>query len=50
MVSGFEIQLAKLTRRERRRIIGVQLASAALDDDDVAVLNASVSDVADASR
>lgn len=45
-----DAQLDKLIRRERRRIIGAQLASAALEDDDVAVLDASASDVADASR
>lgn len=43
-------QLERLIRRERRRIIGAQLASAPLDDDDVVVLDASASDVADASR
>lgn len=43
-------QLEKLIRRERRRIIGAQLASVALEDDDAAVLDASASDVADASR
>lgn len=48
-----DAQLDKLIRRERRRIIGAQLAGAPLDDDDTAVLNASASDVAnvaDASR
>lgn len=45
-----DAQLDKLIRRERRRIIGAQLASAPLDNDDVAVLDASASDVADASR
>jgi hypothetical protein len=45
-----DAQLDKLVRRERRRIIGVQLASASPDDEDVAVLDASASDVADASR
>ena len=45
-----DAQLDKLIRRERRRIIGAQLAGAALEDDDVAVLDASASDVADASR
>lgn len=44
-----DAQLSKLVRRERRRIIGAQLASAAPDDGDMIVLNASVSDVADAS-
>jgi hypothetical protein len=45
-----DAQLDRLIRRERRRIIGAQLASAALDNDDVAVLDASAGDVADASR
>ena len=45
-----DAQLDKLIRRERRRIIGAQLAGAVLDDDDVAVLDASANDVADASR
>ena len=45
----FDAQIAKLVRRERRRIIGAQLASAPLDADDKAVLDASASDVADAS-
>ena len=46
----FDAQIEKLVRRERRRIIGAQLASAPLDVDDEAVLDASASDVADASR
>lgn len=45
-----DAQLEKLIRRERRRIIGAQLAGAQLDEDDVAVLDASASDVVDASR
>lgn len=45
-----DAQLDKLIRRERRRIIGAQLAGAPLDDDDLAVLDASARDVADASR
>ena len=45
----FDAQLEKLIRRERRRIIGAQLASAPLDADDKAVLDASANDVADAS-
>ena len=45
----FDAQLGKMIRRERRRIIGAQLASAPLDADDVAVLDASASDVVDAS-
>ena len=36
-------------RRQRRRTIGAQLASAPLDADDKAVLDASANDVADAS-
>ena len=46
----FDAQIEQLVRRERRRIIGAQLASAPPDADDLAVLNASASDVADASR
>ena len=42
-------QLETMIRRETRRIIGLQLASAAPDGDDLAVLDASASDVADAS-
>ena len=45
-----DAQIAKLVRRERRRIIGVQLASAPLDAEDEAVLDASASDVSDASE
>lgn len=45
----FDAQLEKMIRRERRRIIGGQLACAPLDVDDEAVLDASASDVADAS-
>ncbi|HSM64810.1 MAG TPA: hypothetical protein VK860_00750 [Ilumatobacteraceae bacterium] len=45
-----DAQLERLIRRERRRIIGAQLSGAELDDEDVAVLDASASDVADASR
>ena len=44
-----DAQLEKLIRRERRRLIGAQLASAWLDADDQAMLDASASDVADAS-
>ncbi len=44
----FDGQLEKMIRRERRRIIGAQLASAPLDADDEAVLHTSASDVADA--
>ena len=42
----FDAQIATLVRRERRRIMGAQLASAPLDADDKAVLDASASDVA----
>ena len=45
----FDAQIEKLIRRERRRILGAQLASAPLDADERAVLDASASDVADAS-
>ena len=44
----FDGQLEKMIRRERRRIMGAQLASAPLDAEDEAVLDASASDVADA--
>ena len=44
----FDGQLEKMIRRERRRIMGVQLASAPLDAEDEAVLDASASDVAQA--
>ena len=46
----FDAQLEKLIRREKRRVIGAQLASVPLDSDDKAVLDASASDIADASR
>ncbi len=45
-----DAQLDQLVRRERRRAIGAQLASCPLDEGDVAALDASASDVADASR
>lgn len=45
-----DAQLNRLIRRERRRLMGAQLASAPPDADDVTVLNASANDVADASR
>ena len=45
-----DAQLDRLIRRERRRIIGAQLASAPLDATEEAVLDASASDVADAGR
>lgn len=43
-----DAQLARLVRRERRRLIGAQLASAPLGTDEAAVLDASAGDVADA--
>ena len=43
-----DAQLDHLIRRERRRIIGGQLASAPIDLHDRAVLDASATDVADA--
>lgn len=46
----FDAQLERMIRRERRRIIGAQLASAPLDAEDKAVLDASAGDMADASR
>jgi len=46
----FDAQIEKLIRRERQRIIGAQLASAPLNADDKAWLDASAGDVADASR
>jgi len=45
-----DAQLDRLVRRERRRNIGAQLASWPLDADEIALLDASASDVADASR
>jgi len=45
-----DAQLDALIRRERRRVMGIQLASEALDSNDLAVLDTSASDVADASR
>lgn len=45
----FDAQIERLIRRERRRIIGAQLASAPLDPVEETVLDASASDVADAS-
>ncbi|MEZ5263442.1 MAG: hypothetical protein R2755_17140 [Acidimicrobiales bacterium] len=44
-----DAQLDRLIRRERRRLIGAQLAGAPLDADDRTVLDASAGDVADAS-
>ncbi len=46
----FDAQIRELIRRERQRIIGAQLASTLLDADDEVWLDASASDVADASR
>lgn len=43
-----DAQLDVLIRRERRRVIGLQLASAPLGRDERGVLDASASDVADA--
>jgi hypothetical protein len=43
-------QLSVLIRRERRRIMGVQLASEPIAADERQALDASASDVADASR
>lgn len=45
-----DAQLDVLIRRERRRVIGLQLAGAPLGPDDRAALDASASDVADACR
>lgn len=45
-----DAQLDRMIRAERRRVIGAELASAPLADDDRIVLDASASDVADASR
>lgn len=40
-----DAMIGRLIRHERRRLIGSQLASAPLDDDDRTVLDASASDV-----
>jgi hypothetical protein len=45
-----DAQLVKMIQRERRRIMGSQLSGSPLADDDVMVLDASASDVADAGR
>jgi hypothetical protein len=45
-----DAQLVKMIQRERRRIMGAQLSGTPLADDDVMVLDASASDVADAGR
>ncbi|MCC5951596.1 MAG: hypothetical protein JJU45_05820 [Acidimicrobiia bacterium] len=44
-----DAQLEQLIRGERRRVLGAQLAGAPLDAADEQVLDASASDVADAS-
>ena len=44
-----DAQLGQLIRRERRRMIGAQLASAPLHAAEEATLDASASDLADAS-
>jgi hypothetical protein len=41
-----DAQLDVLIRRERRRVIGLQLASASLDDAERAVLDAAAADIA----
>ena len=43
-------QLEQLIRRERRRTIGRELSEGGLPDEDRQFLDASASDVADASR
>lgn len=43
-------QLEQLIRRERRRSMGRELSEGGLSDDDRQFLDASASDVADASR
>lgn len=43
-----DAQIDALIRKERRRIIGQQLSSAALETDELLVLDASAPDVADA--
>ncbi len=45
----YDAQLEKMIRRERRRIMGAQLASALPDVDDKTVLDASADDVVDTS-
>lgn len=45
-----DAQLESLIARERRRVIGSQLAGEPLDPTDLMVLNASAADVANASR
>jgi len=43
-------ELEKMIQRERRRLIGSQLAGVPLGHDEKSVLDASAADVADASR
>lgn len=43
-----DAQIEKMIRRERRRVMGEQLASVPPDVDDARVLDASAGDVADA--
>ena len=43
-------ELEKMIQRERRRLIGAQLSGVPLSHDEMAVLDASAADVADASR
>ena len=43
----FDAQIDKLVRRERRRLIGAQIASAPLDAGDEVVPDASASDIVD---
>lgn len=45
-----DAQLDRLIRRERRRLIGAQLASTPPTEADATVLDASANDVADACR
>jgi ABC-type antimicrobial peptide transport system ATPase subunit len=45
-----DAEIEALVGRERRRIIGQQLSAGGLGTDDVAVLNASASDVDNACR
>ena len=47
---ALDAHIEPLSPRERRRIIGAQMASAPLDAGDETVLAASASDVADASE
>jgi hypothetical protein len=45
-----DAELDRLIRRERRRVMGAQMAAVPLDEEDRAALDASAADVADASR